>query len=439
MIRSALQVKQAPLLLLYATKNADKQVDDKETMIRVKLMEAFAKTTSGLTETKIGLTKEPYFVDKFRELKKVNPDMKQSYIVGYDTLVRIMDSKYYPGQDISILTDFFAQGDLLCALREEHSEIADQEAAIKAMPWSDKIKILKMSEGKDVSSTRLREAVRRNDDVTMNRYLTPDVYDYIKQTKLYSYRDHILNCVYSNWHARFSHVSSKARVIKLSKEFIDYLHEDGIIMPDFPELTARIEKEIELLGPVIPKMNWSSPRDATWITADRTMKCRTADEIYTLLKASDYIAHDLKTFEEYDISDYELVLVKWFNAQPSMEFRCFVKDSRLVGICQRDATYYDFLAAQESQITDLAKKLFEEIRSFDTNCKSSLRSTNSVVFDMYASVDHDKAWLVDMNPYCEFTDPLLFTWDAIPDELEFRLIKRAVISPQYTLPYEQFN
>lgn len=32
---------------------------------------------------------------------------------------------------------------------------------------------------------------------------------------------------------------------------------------------------------------------------------------------------------------------------------------------------------------------------------------------MYASVEQDKAWLMDINPYCRTTDALLFAWSEI--------------------------
>lgn len=50
-------------LLMYATKNADKDTkEDQENDTRVDLMQAFSSTVSELCETHICLTKHPYFV-----------------------------------------------------------------------------------------------------------------------------------------------------------------------------------------------------------------------------------------------------------------------------------------------------------------------------------------------------------------------------------------
>lgn len=70
-------------------------------------------------------------------------------------------------------------------------------------------------------------------------------------------------------------------------------------------------------------------------------------DIFLLLKSSDFIAHDLAHAYE-DCSDaavegaegvrvrpevVELVLRRWFDLAPSMEFRCFVRENKLVGKC----------------------------------------------------------------------------------------------------------
>lgn len=62
--------------------------------------------------------------------------------------------------------------------------------------------------------------------------------------------------------------------------------------------------------------------------------------MFLLLKSSDFINHDLNhAFEhcedEAETStpnvEYQLVLKKWHNIQPSMEFRVFVKNKEIIG------------------------------------------------------------------------------------------------------------
>ena len=46
-------------------------------------------------------------------------------------------------------------------------------------------------------------------------------------------------------------------------------------------------------GDVFPKLNWSAPRDATWISCDKTLKCKFVSDILLLVKSSDFALRDL--------------------------------------------------------------------------------------------------------------------------------------------------
>src|SRR3569833_92918 len=63
----------------------------------------------------------------------------------------------------------------------------------------------------------------------------------------------------------------------------------------FPALHQRIQDEIASLGGIVaPKLNWSAPRDATNMLAEQnTIKCRSANDVYTVLKSSSFVSHDL--------------------------------------------------------------------------------------------------------------------------------------------------
>src|SRR5262249_55196085 len=110
---------------------------------------------------------------------------------------------------------------------------------------------------------------------------------------------------------RYRSHSPKARLILLTGPFLEYLRADGIVLP--PELQTRPRDDLEddsewgdededpskgwedihirireiikeLDGNVVPKLNWSAPKDATWISATNNMECRTPNDIYLLLK-----------------------------------------------------------------------------------------------------------------------------------------------------------
>jgi hypothetical protein len=177
---------------------------------------------------------------------------------------------------------------------------------------------------------------------------------------------------------RYRSSALKSKIIPLSAPFLNYLREDGIVLPPsetstfprrstnantstsegwdeetdmdpshaFPEVHQQIKDAInELGGLVAPKLNWSAPKDATWISMTKnSMECATANDIYLLLKSSDFVTHDLEhAFDDTDPNTeiditrdsikYALVLRKWFKVNPSCEFRCFVRERRVVGIC----------------------------------------------------------------------------------------------------------
>ena len=70
--------------------------------------------------------------------------------------------------------------------------------------------------------------------------------------------------------------------------------DDSLAVPSFPELMEQIGEQIQVLGgDVFPKLNWSAPRDASWMSPSGTTKCQGAGDIILLLKSSEFIAHDL--------------------------------------------------------------------------------------------------------------------------------------------------
>lgn len=279
-------------------------------------------------------------------------------------------------------------------------------------------------------------------------------------------RDHIQNCSYDSWFPKYRSSCLKSRIIPLSPAFVSYLHEDGIILGDednaadgpeeewhsvgstrpsrpqpdssddeddeeeaarvppnerFPEIHNLIKEKIaELGGAVVPKLNWSSPKDAKWISPHQnTLKCTSPNDIYLLLKSSSFVSHDLvHGFDGCTDAPPSrpfapvLVLRPFFTPHVALEFRCFVKHRSLIGITQRDLNYYSFLDGLRPQLSRKIKTFFRE----------TLRHTfpdSSFAFDVYipeSSVAPDglgKVRLIDINPWAPRTDSLLFGWQEL--------------------------
>ena len=185
----------------------------------------------------------------------------------------------------------------------------------------------------------------------------------------------------------------------------------------FPEFSAKVAQEMKALGgEVFPKLNWSCPKDASWVGMGGSLKCTSLSQLYLLLKSSDFVAHDL-TMPFSDCDDqspdaqsavqYCLVLRKWREVNPGTEWRCFVKDGRLVAACQRDtASHYSHMAREEESIRrDLVTFFREQIRD-----KFPL---SSYVFDV-TRPGKDRVILMDFNPFGNPTDTLLFeSWEDL--------------------------
>jgi D123 len=242
---------------------------------------------------------------------------------------------------------------------------------------------------------------------------------------------HILACSFHSWYPRLRAVTPKARLIPLTQPFLSYLRADRIILPsetradddsgysdseddgddpaeNWREIHDKITAIInELGGKVVPKLNWSAPKDATWISATNDMECRSANDVYLLLKSSDFITHDLEhAFDGCTDSaevPYHLVLRKAFNLNPALEFRCFVRNRRLVAVSQREMNHFEFLF-------DLRAKLKPRIQGFLEEHLLPNFAEENFVFDVYVPPPHDKVWLIDINPLAPRTDPLLFSW-----------------------------
>lgn len=273
-------------------------------------------------------------------------------------------------------------------------------------------------------------------------------------------REHVEKCRYSNWYHLFPGYVPQSRIIKpLPREFVRYLEQDGIKLPasekvksvytekiakdeengysdwseseceevvdedtveplrDFPELHERINSIIKELGAVAPKLNWSAPRDATWILPNNTMKCSEINEIYLLLSASNYISFDLQQgFDagvdesERKVNEFELVLRQWFDINPALEFRVFIRDGKIIGVSQRDLNYYSFLEPLVDDFKDVVDEFVLDV--FLTKF-----TEKTCVIDVYIPRPYKKLYLIDVNPFSRTTDPLLFSWNELLSEV----------------------
>ncbi|CAI9303169.1 unnamed protein product [Lactuca saligna] len=172
--------------------------------------------------------------------------------------------------------------------------------------------------------------------------------------------EEVNRCQIQEWYPKFKYTTIKTIIHELPESFIQYLLDDSEqesddeseqlpLPPLFPELESQINESIKTLGcAIFPKLNWTSPKDSAWINSTGTLKCTSFIKISILLKSSDSLLHDL--CHVHDLCNdcnaprpdhFFLALQKWYpSLHPEMEFRCFVRNHILVGISQREVTWF---------------------------------------------------------------------------------------------------
>lgn len=210
----------------------------------------------------------------------------------------------------------------------------------------------------------------------------------IKEDQLQRESRELFECSFQNWYDKYEKISIFSKYINIPKNVADYLRDEIIILPkecyandgnneevvfetasgydsddteiidppEFPEFSNLIKETINSLGmSAFIKTNWHCPKDAFWITAGQTLKCKDITDVYQLLKASSMIKEDLNKQKlpkhnalnsvhvedashqtTNDDGEYYLVLKEWHEIHPGSEFRCFVKNRKLISISPRD-------------------------------------------------------------------------------------------------------
>lgn len=137
---------------------------------------------------------------------------------------------------------------------------------------------------------------------------------------------------------------------------------------------------------------------------------------------------------------YYLALRKWYpGLRPESEFRCFVRERKLVAISQRDASaYYPSLPGWSSEVQPKIEAFFEEVIEPQFG-------SNNYTFDVYVRAD-GRVKLIDFNPWGGYTLPQLFTWEELEEEgrheLEFRVVmQQGAVRPglMTAVPYDMLD
>lgn len=205
------------VLFLLSTNNADKgEIDFEDVAHRVQMMQVFwrdvrdeLKELAQDVPLAYGLIKCGKFIDK---LKPIQTEFhgKLCFLTGFDTILRVLDKKYYNNQpvgEIKELREFMDQCEFQSLTRQPdqlsktpENMMGDLDDQVK---WVEDIKegknpdipkeygqkiflVKSTAETKGVHSTAGRELMKNQDYDRVTNILTPQVIRYILQAHLYS-------------------------------------------------------------------------------------------------------------------------------------------------------------------------------------------------------------------------------------------------------------
>ncbi len=165
-IAEARKYKLAETLLVVDIKNVDKSAFGASLEERLLMLLLFFE---GDEEISIALSSHGLFLDKVRALQgKYPPATRIVYLVGYDTIVRILDKKYYQDREAA-LTELFADSEFLVAGRsgEEEQAVAALFKKEENRRFGHKIKAVKITPfASTISATGVRHKVKKGEPIT---------------------------------------------------------------------------------------------------------------------------------------------------------------------------------------------------------------------------------------------------------------------------------
>ncbi|KAJ7066865.1 hypothetical protein B0H15DRAFT_154271 [Mycena belliarum] len=176
-------------LFLLSVRNADKVLKpgDATHLQRLDMMLLLARRHRAA----VALIDEPTFAGKARVLCTAFPGASVTFLLGFDTLERVLAPRYYGGEALmaAALDTFFSPAQdnarIVCARRGAVSPESQTLARAERFVADGRIELVDIGEAEQTySSTAVRDAIARGDD-SWKQLVTPDIAEYIMGEKLY--------------------------------------------------------------------------------------------------------------------------------------------------------------------------------------------------------------------------------------------------------------
>jgi nicotinate (nicotinamide) nucleotide adenylyltransferase len=197
LLRTAAESPADAYLLLFSINNADKQLTGATAEQRVKMMKLMAETIYSqypACNVAVAVTEHARFFEKANEIHAwyeshyPGKEAQLAFIMGYDTVIRLVNQKYYDQPVEEALEPFFSKNKVICADRGGHSkEDVDnfwKNNKIVAQFQSSFERISLGDITANISSTKVRSQIHNNQDIRQS--VDDKIYQYVRKHQLYS-------------------------------------------------------------------------------------------------------------------------------------------------------------------------------------------------------------------------------------------------------------
>lgn len=158
-----------------------------------------------LVPVDVGVCKPPLFVDKICAIEESREygegEVEQAHLIGFDTLLRLLDPTYYPDRTLRPLSVLFENHRVRATKRTEDQwgleneqddymrRLSDGKMEDEGWKrqWADRIDLVDgRGAGEEmISSTKVRDAAQRDDQEELQKLVPHEIAEWILRSRLY--------------------------------------------------------------------------------------------------------------------------------------------------------------------------------------------------------------------------------------------------------------
>lgn len=183
------------------------------------------------------------------------------------------------------------------------------------------------------------------------------------------------------------------------KYLLQFIEEESIILDEETLENIELEfkekiKEIFIeYQSVFVKLNFSAATDSQFLVHE--MRCINLFDILTLIKGSNRLTDNVSIYQQNKNSELFLIVKPWYKMNQRNEFRLFISDRELKGVCQRYLNFYFDYSEQELEEIEEAIHLFIE-KYYEKLKNDHIGNCNKLIVDVLYIKKYNRIKVVDV-------------------------------------------